>query len=139
MNVKKEIQDIMLSCHKVPPEMGGIIGERYGIVDTVIVDLGVQGLKPGVYSPNIDFINQIIDEWCEVGINFVGIFHTHAKQWPNLSSSDQKYIEKIMCSMPQNVDKLLFPLVFPGEYIKWYIAEKQIEGIEIYESTINIV
>lgn len=124
----------------VPPESGGIIGSCNGsIISHALFDTGYPNNQSGTYSPNTHFLNQAIADWHERGIEFSGIFHTHASQWDGLSNNDRIYIIKILKAMPACVHKLYFPLVFPGEKMKVYCGRRNGGVIEIVDDDIDII
>lgn len=115
------------------------MGGKNSVIDTVFFDKGrnsVEGIK---YIPNIDLINKCIQEWLYEDIEFLGIFHTHLRIWESLSNEDIRYIKKIMLLMPESIKYLFFPIVFPGEYVKSYRAEKRSQKIYIIEDYIKII
>ena len=140
MKILKEVYEKMMACPGVPPESGGILGTSDGrIINHVLFDKGLQEDNEGMYYPDISFLNQTIENWTENGIRFQGLFHTHAPQWPVLSNDDKFYIVEILNVMPSNIEKLYFPLVFPGQNIKAYIAKRQEGIIVIFDDNIEIV
>lgn len=140
MRIVKEIYDQMLAAPIVPPEIGGILGTSdKKIIDYVVFDIGLSKDNGGVYVPNTDFLNQNIEEWLKRGIEFEGIFHTHAPQWPDLSNADKAYIIHVLKAMPSSKQKLCFPLVFPGRNMKGYIAKRHGNIIDIIDDNIEIL
>ena len=78
MRISRETYNSMLKSVKdIPPESGGILGEKNGIIQFVIYDEGVKNEKMCSYTPNAEKLNLVIREWQEQGILFCGIFHTH--------------------------------------------------------------
>lgn len=139
MIIKREVYEQMIYCHKVPPEVGGIMGGRNGIIDTIVIDKGNltdTGIK---YIPNVQLMNQYIQKWYMEKINFYGMFHTHLPQWERLSRSDKKYIKKIMNHMPSEIECLYFPLVFPDYMIKSFRAVKRNGNIYVVNDNIKII
>lgn len=126
IKVTKKVYDEMINCPEIPPETGGILGSSDGkIIDCVIKDKGRSRNNKAIYIPNTEFFNKCLSEWEEKGIKFRGIFHTHLKVWPQLSNDDITYIRRIVNSMPSEKENYFFPIVFPGEKIKSYIAGKK--------------
>lgn len=129
-----------MNCPTVPPECGGIIGSNDGShITHVVLDRGYLTNNGGAYKPNTHFLNQIIKEWAEHGIEFRGVFHTHAPQWPDLSNNDKIYIYDILNAMPFNIQFLYFPLIIPKAYVKNYIAFKSGNAISIVGDSIEII
>lgn len=140
MKIKEEIYLQLLACPTVPPECGGIIGSKNGeIITHAIFDNYNKADEGIVYIPNTQFLNQTIKKWAKCGIKFLGIFHTHAPQWPTLSNGDKVYIIDILNAMPATIQFLYFPLVFPGEKIKNYIAKKNGNTVNIVDDDIEII
>ena len=136
MKITESVYKELISLKSVPPETGGIIGAKEDIIDTVFWD---NSNCDGVYVPNIEIINKVIAQWANDGISFCGMFHTHAPQWPNLSKEDENYIREIMSAMPESIERLYFPLVFPKERIKAYAALKKGQLIYIKEEKLGIL
>lgn len=139
MIIKEEIYNQLLKCPPVPPEIGGLLGGKDLIVNTVLFDKGLEK-KTGIkYVPDINFLNECISRWYDEGINFYGIFHSHLQKWSTLSSDDEKYIEAIMNAMPKEIESLVFPLVFPGVAVVSYKAIKNKLNVCIIKDDINII
>ena len=114
MRIFKEVYDYILSnVSNVPPEMGGILGERENIICDVQLDAGMNNNKQCSYEPNVIFLNKVISKWEKDNIQFCGIFHTHFHGVASLSNGDIKYIEEIMDAMPDEIKFLYFPVVLP--------------------------
>jgi len=117
-----------------PPETGGILGSKYdNIITDVIMDkVNKSSDKICCYEPNVDFLNQHINKWCEKGIDFKGIFHTHFVGVKTLSCADKIYISVIMKNMPAEITYLYFPVfVLPNREFVCYKAEKSDKEIKI--------
>ncbi len=139
MQITKEIYNLILSeMPVVPPEAGGIIGSVDGIICTAVLDMKNTETKSAVYVPDIWFLNECISEWAEDNIQFEGIFHSHPYGQNYLSEADIEYIEKIMQELPENINRLYFPIVFPNQKIISFIAEKS-NGIRILNDNIVII
>lgn len=143
MRVRQDIYEQLLSAPAVPPEAGGILGSRrQGILDAICWDPGVPfSLQNGRYVPDITFFNSVIAQWNTAGIRFSGIFHTHLPQWDGLSHGDRQYIVRILESMPPSVRFLYFPIVFPGQAVKPYLASRRTDGLvrSIQKDTLIVV
>lgn len=125
--ITKEAFNELINCPIVPPETGGILLGNSSIIDIVIFDSGIKEHKnSGIkYIPNVKFLNECLSIYSKQGKRFLGMFHTHARQWKNLSNDDIHYIKNVMRAMPLEIKYLYFPLVFPGENIKAYKAQKK--------------
>ena len=140
MKIFEDIYHKMIDCPSVPPECGGILGaDRENTINHIRFDKGIRTGNGGVYIPNIPFLNRLIEEWAEDGIEFQGIFHTHAPHWPELSHDDRVYIIDILNVMPRNIMQLYFPLVFPGRNIKGYCVNRRNGITDIVDDDIEII
>ena len=101
----------MLSCPAVPPETGGIIGGRNGVVTEYIQDRSSHRMDVGIYIPNVVFLNRCIRDWMDKGIIFMGLVHSHPLDQPELSSGDMIYISEVIKNAGEQV--LYFPIVLP--------------------------
>ena len=108
----------------VPPEAGGILGSRNGCICAFVYDPGTPDISRNCYTPDVDFLNSVIEQWQEEGITFCGIVHSHPAGHRKLSNVDLAYIQTIMNCMPESVQELFFPIVIPGEGIFPYLARR---------------
>lgn len=115
---KEVLEELRLQISETPPESGGILGGRNGIVTNFLADKGKMGGPQCSYTPDTDFLNQAIKRWAEQGIGFMGMFHTHFGGAETLSEGDKAYIVRIMKAMPEEINCLYFPIVvMPGRRI----------------------
>lgn len=135
MIIKKSAYNELINCKKVPPELGGILIGNAFVIDTVIFDIEKNNLN---YTPNVDYLNSLIENNEIKGKHFWGMFHTHAEQWGEFSGEDIKYINVIMRAMP--VKYLYFPLVFPEKKIvkSFKAVKKKDQIIIVLEKSIII-
>ena len=140
MRISRETYNSMLKSVKdIPPESGGILGEKNGIIQFVVYDEGVKNEKMCSYTPNAEKLNLVSREWQEQGILFCGIFHTHFFGVKTLSEGDLTYIKTIMKQMPIEIERLFFPIVvLPQREIVAYIAKKEQEQLIIKQDIISI-
>lgn len=139
MVIEMEIyQKILSAFPSVPPEGGCILGALDDAVCSFEYDNGFPRLDMAVYMPNIEILNQVIQQWASKGIQFYGLAHSHPYGQQSLSSSDIAYIHTIMQAMPASIEKLYFPLVFPGKEIISFVAIRQQDKIDILPDDINI-
>lgn len=122
-------------------EVGGILGEKNGVICEFVLDEGSSLQHRCSYVPDVCFLNKQIECWSANNIIFVGMFHTHLGGSRKLSLGDMQYIEKIMNYMPDYVSKLYFPIiVFPENEIVFYKAIKNESEVFITEEhTIQII
>lgn len=125
---------------EAPPEVGGIIGGYGGIVTDHHLDIGVNSDRACSYTPNVSLLNTIISEWATEGIQFMGIYHTHFFNVQTLSDGDIRYINRILLSMPTEIDLLYFPLVvFPSRTMVCFKAIKEAGGVEICNDNVVLI
>lgn len=125
-----------------PPESGGILGGCGNIIKYVEPDNGIKKsyFKTCYYSPDVERLNQCIEEWQKKGIDFYGIYHTHFHNVGTLSEGDEAYIKKIMNAMPPEITDLNFPLIIlPDRKVKNYVCIRCGENIEIKEGRMSII
>ncbi len=95
--IQKDILDkIFLSIKQYNYETGGIIGvNKEGVIFAFQFD-ETQSLNPFDYCPNVDFLNQVINEkWTKQNIEFVGFVHSHLHN-DTLSMQDIIYARDIL-------------------------------------------
>lgn len=141
MKIKKELYNQLINCPAVPPELGGILAGDDEMIDTVVMDSGIQNpLQNGIkYITNTEYLNDQLSLLIDEGKRFWGMFHTHANQWDSLSNADMEYIKMIMNSMPSKIEKLFFPVVYPGLCIKAYIAQRENGETTIHNDEIELI
>lgn len=138
MKIKKQVFDeLMSNIHQAPPEIGGILGGQNNCINFFAVDKGLPSNNYDEYIPNIDFLNNIINEWIMKDISFYGMFHTHFERGYTLSTNDKKYIYRIL--QYTELKNLYFPIIVPQQIMVVYkanIENRQLiletEGIEYY-------
>ena len=142
MNILKSIlNELDLRITDVPPEIGGILGCRNGedVISEVVFDRQSDGYSCG-YRPNVEFFNQVIEEWTNRDIAFVGLFHTHFFGVKTLSAADEEYIRTIICAMPSDVERLYFPIfVLPDRTLIAYLAERKNGNVDIRNMPVEII
>ena len=140
MKIKKEIySQIINRCPVVPPEVGGIIGMKNGVVSVVEFDFLNIIHDFAQYIPDTESINKTIRLWDKKGFDFCGMFHSHMYNQKTLSNEDKRYIEEIMRLMPEKTEVLYFPVIMPKQKIISYKAEKKNHSILILNDIIEIV
>lgn len=128
-------------CEKlriVPPEKGGIIGGKNGIVCAYCLDDGTVQAERYAYVPNVEKLNGVIVQWAEKGIQFAGMFHSHPYPQTDLSLADEEYIVKIMEAMPESVSELHFPVIVPGVGMTGHLARRRAGEVIIASEDIII-
>ena len=97
IQIKRDVLDeICLSIKPYKYETGGIIGiNESGIISDFQFD-ETYSSNPFEYSPNVDFLNQVINgEWANKNIAFVGFVHSHLNN-DTLSMQDVVYARDIL-------------------------------------------
>lgn len=139
MRILYEIYERMLCCPQVPPETGGLLGIKGGIVCEYVFDSGVPDWNWAVYVPDVFRLNSQLRLWAKCGIAFAGLVHSHPVNQMELSADDKDYIYDILCAMPPRVDSLYFPIVFPGIGLRSFKAIRCGDRIDILQDKIRIV
>ena len=95
------------------PETGGILGGNENLVVTAFHHDDTGRTTARTYTPDTDKLNEVIREWSQRGITFVGFVHSHPSNRNKLSAVDIRYAEKIKscCGM----SKILMLLYLPSE------------------------
>lgn len=139
MKILSEVYDQIIQCPCVPPEIGGILGVKNGVVCSYCFDNNLPQTNNAVYIPDVDFLNAKIREWKENDIAFSGIFHSHPKNQPKLSIDDIEYIKVIFQAMPTSIKTLYFPIVLPNVALVSFKAINQEDAVYILEDKIKII
>lgn len=139
MKILSDVYDQIIQCPSVPPEKGGIIGVKNGVVCSCCFDNNLSQTNSAVYIPDVDFLNAKIREWEEKEITFGGIFHSHPKNQPELSADDIEYIKVIFQAMPTSIKTLYFPIVLPNVELVSFKAIYQEDAVHILEDKIKII
>lgn len=115
----------LLQIPQVPPETGGILGMRNGVIGEVYLDTVKPVLGRAMYVPDVDVLNRQIQVWQNNNVEFAGLFHSHLPDQKVLSGRDEMYVAEIMQSMPDTIQKLFFPIVIPGQAVIAFAAVRQ--------------
>ena len=138
---KSALEFIHKQISDTPPETGGILGSRDGIVvSEVIMDKPKGAQYACFYAPDIEFFNTCIEQWQKENIAFAGIFHTHFFDVGTLSDADKEYITSIMNAMPDEITELFFPIyTLPKRELICYRAVKHGDSIRILSENKTII
>lgn len=140
MKILKEINDIIhISFEHSQREHGGIIGGFDDIITAFEFDKGLCSENMGCYIPNVELLNYCIQKWQSKDIHFYGIVHNHLTEYTYLSNDDIKYIEKIMVSMPPNINKLYFPIMSSKNILHAFKVTRMNEDISVVSDNITII
>ena len=108
--------DLLQNTPSAPPESGGILGAKDGIVTDYFADKGLPDKTGyGTYAPNTTLLNEIIGNWAKDDIDFCGLYHTHLPGGISLSDADKEYIREILIAAKK--DKLFFPILLDNQMI----------------------
>lgn len=133
---KSVYKKIINSYHTAPPENGGILGEKNGIICAYVHDQKIQTREAAIYEPDIEFLNEQIEKWAEQSIMFAGIIHSHMVGQESLSVADIEYAEKMFWANP-GLRKMFFPLIIPGHDI--FVYEIRTEKDKVIVETDSLV
>ena len=139
MRIKRSVyRTILRTVPSVPPETGGILGSRNGIVAAVCFDAGPPASLPecAVYRPNTERLNHQIAVWAQEGLSFCGIFHSHLPHEHGLSSGDLVYIQSIFQNCKQ-LSELYVPLVIPETRLIPFLAFRNGTDIRIVSENLD--
>lgn len=139
MKVLSDVYERIIQCPSVPPEKGGILGIKNGVICSYFYDNNPPKSNSAIYIPNVDFLNAKIHEWEEKDIGFGGIFHSHLVNQPKLSADDIEYIKFIFQAMPASIKSLFFPIVLPNVALVSFKAIRKEDTIHILEDKITII
>ncbi len=130
------------------PEHGGVLFSSDGGITITKFVYDNTGSSSGVtYSPNVKFVNQLIKNYSNKGLYFVGFVHSHPKGFTGLSmgrgseigytASDEDAIYKLL-NLMKGTKRLYFPVVQSSYYgafsMRVFFGEKDLHGnINIYE------
>lgn len=131
----------MLNSYPIPPpEQGGIMGIKNSIVCEYYHDNTKNATDRAVYVPDIDALNQKIEEWNRNGIQFAGIIHSHLLEQNTLSSGDKEYIKQIFNNLPKDIDELYFPIIIPdSKQVVSFVAKRKDKDVIIQQDEIHII
>ena len=123
-----------------PPEQGGIMGVKNSIICEYFHDNSKNTTDRAVYEPDINAINQRIEEWDKNGIQFVGIVHSHLLGQNTLSSGDKEYIKMLFNYLPECIKELYFPIIIPqAKQVISFVAKRSEKDVIIQQDEIHII
>ena len=102
-------QEIIETIGNSPIESGGIIGIKNNIICKFYFDKH-SNHKNDKYIPNVESLNNVILDWYELNIEFIGIVHSHPNSCNIPSLDDLTYAKKLKQHNP-SLKKILFPIV----------------------------
>lgn len=141
MKITQSIYEKILNKYPIPPpEQGGILGIRNGVVCKYYHDITCTITESSVYELDVDSLNEKIEEWERKGIEFAGIIHSHMLGQDTLSSGDKAYIKTLFNNLPEWIKELYFPIVIPKtKQVVSYIAKRYNENVIIQQDEIHII
>lgn len=139
MIITRQIKEtVPLMFSPAPPEQGGILGMKDGVISAFVLDNSEQKTESAEYSPNTQFLNRQIEKWADEGIEFCGILHSHPSGQTTLSGSDMEYIKELYHVNPW-LEKTYFPLIIDGCDMIVYAVEKSNGKIEVKRTQPEII
>ena len=104
--VRKQIEQTLIL-----PEMGGILGTNEKNLVTAYHHDTTGRTTTRTYTPDITSLNEVIIEWSQSEIDFIGFVHSHPPNKTELSIIDIRYAEKIKvcCEMTEILMLLYIP------------------------------
>ena len=135
---RRAYKKLVYECPSVPPESGGMLGGHDGFIDTIYFDFAQTITGQLIYVPDVNSLNAQLERWCNCGIEFMGLFHSHPQNQPSLSSADACYIRQIMKEMPLSIEVLYFPIIYPRYGMDAFCASRKRDGIVIKKEGICI-
>ena len=139
MIITRQIKEtVPLMFSPAPPEQGGILGMKDGVISAFVLDNSEQKTESAEYSPNTQFLNRQIEKWADEGIEFCGILHSHPSGQTTLSGSDMEYIKELY-HVNLWLEKTYFPLIIHGCDMIVYAVEKSNGKIEVKRTQPEII
>lgn len=139
MIITRQIKEtVPLMFSPAPPEQGGILGMKNGVISAFVLDNSEQKTESAEYSPNTQFLNRQIEKWADEGIEFCGILHSHPSGQTTLSGSDMEYIKELY-HINLWLEKTYFPLIIDGCDMIVYAVEKSNGKIEVKRTQPEII
>lgn len=136
--ISKSVYDSIINVlGREKPELGGMLGytRKQDYIDTFVFDVNA-AVDYAEYTPNIDYLNQVIEEdWYENDISLAGFVHSHPGDFNRLSYADIEYAQRIMQAF--NMNYIFMPIVTSSYSYKTsmsgYIVKKNgcIEGVKV--------
>lgn len=137
MKLLLSVYNQILNSFKFDYEQGGILGSNNNIV--VAFNLDKRHGSKQTYTPNIEKLNNIISEWHQKGITFVGLIHSHINNVGVYSNSDLEYLKNIYILNKEILDKIYFPIVYQEENGEFKINVYFYDNSGLHEDSLEIV
>ena len=134
---RKTYDDFISTVSQLPIESGGIIGAVDDVVCAYYIDK--INYNEDTYKPDADLLNDKIQQWQKLDVEFYGIFHTHPDCVKELSVPDKQSIEILMNQLTDRSKSLYFPLVFQDKTMVAFEAEFVDDNIVIKKTKIVII
>jgi len=97
-----------------PAERGGMLGSSDGsTIDYYHYD-ETAATTDATYSPDVEALQKILDDWAEEGIEMMGFVHSHPRGCPCPSQEDASYAVDIILASGCLDLQLALPIVSPG-------------------------
>ena len=110
MEISKEtFSEIIRNVGNSACETGGILGSK-DLKHITHFCFDKYGYSTDVsYTPNVEYINAVLDNWTKEQIYFIGIVHSHADN-ASPSCVDIAYAREILKTLP-HLEKFYIPIV----------------------------
>lgn len=130
----------LLQVPQVPPETGGILGMKNGMISEVYLDTAKPVLGRAMYIPDVNVLNRQIGAWQNNSVEFAGLFHSHPPDQKELSRKDEIYAVEILKAMPDTIRKLFFPIIIPGQAVIAFSAVRQNDhSVAIIRENVHLI
>ena len=141
MIITQNVYKKILTAYPVPPpEQGGILGIKDGIVCEYFHDGSRGNTHRAVYEPDTELLNRVIGNWADNGICFAGIVHSHIAGQETLSADDSEYINVIFNAMPEDITELYFPIIIPEKNaLISYSTQREKQTVVIRPDDVQII
>jgi len=114
-------------------ERGAMLGGSRERSEITAVHVDLSARTAGAeYSPDVETLNRVLNEWNEAEIEFLGFVHSHPRGVRRPSGADEQYAERIL-GVISGLETMLMPIVMTepdtGAYeLLGYVARKDEDG-----------
>ena len=117
MKLSQEVYNQIISTiGNLSPEKGGLLGSAdKETITHYYFDVNGKSTEYS-YTPNIQELNAILEEWSEEKIYLVGIIHSHNPDFKLPSCMDIEYAERILKSLP-SINEFYLPILICDEQL----------------------
>ncbi|MGN1124048.1 MAG: Mov34/MPN/PAD-1 family protein [Eubacterium sp.] len=112
--------NLIYNCKSTDFETGGILGGNNNIISEYLFDDNEFITDRYAYIPNRKFLNFHIEKWNYMGIELMGMFHTHISGGTYPSNADLVYFERLIHAAGK---PLVFIIINPNITMSIYKAK----------------